>query len=441
MTLENPLSIRVEQTSRLGFTNGTEPSDTVSQLSNDWFSGELLETLPAAVYVCDAEGIVVAYNRRASQLWGRTPLPGDTDERYCGSHKLFRPDGMVLPHHETPMEAVLRTGTPARDMEVVIERPDSSRITVLVNIAPLFGDDGKLVGAVNCFQGLSASKVAERERVQLAEGLHQAKKLEAIGQLTAGIVHDFNNLLMAIHGNLELLTNRTKEASFLRLLLNATRSVERGEQLTQQLLAFARKQVLSPQAVDLNQVLVRVSNLLQTSVGSSVPIETRPQPGLWQALVDPNQIELVLLNLVINARDAMPDGGTLTIETGNATLTAINHPVDLPAGEYVVVSVTDTGTGMSDEVRAKAFEPFFTTKAEGKGSGLGLSMVRGVAQQSRGDVRIRSRAGEGTSIEVYLPRTQSVASSQGKAAAAITNQRGGEDLRNENSPVSALHSG
>ncbi|MGH6680015.1 MAG: PAS domain-containing protein [Bradyrhizobium sp.] len=214
MTLETPVSVRVERLDRVGFTNGSEPSGTVSRLSSDWFSGDLLETLPAAVYVCDAEGVVVAYNRRASELWGRTPSPGDTDEKYCGSHKLFRPDGVALPHCETPMEAVLRTGAPAQDMEVVIERPDSSRITVLVNIAPLFGDDGKLVGAVNCFQDLSASKVAERERVQLAEELHQAKKLEAIGQLTAGIVHDFNNLLAVVHGNLELLTGGRMKPAF-----------------------------------------------------------------------------------------------------------------------------------------------------------------------------------------------------------------------------------
>jgi signal transduction histidine kinase len=291
-------------------------------------------------------------------------------------------------------------------MEVVIERPDSSRITALVNIAPLFGDDRKLVGAVNCFQDLSAIKLAERERVRLADELHQAKKIEAIGQLAAGIVHDFNNLLGAIHGNLELLTSRTDEARLLVLLRNATRSVERGEGLTQQLLAFARKQVLLPKAVDLNQVLLRMSSLLRTSVDSTIPIETRKQPGLWPALVDPGQIELVLLNLVINARDAMPAGGTLVIETGNVTFGAVGRPVDLPAGDYVVVSVTDTGIGMSDAVRAKAFEPFFTTKEEGKGSGLGLSMVLGVAQQSGGDVRIRSRVGQGTSIEVYLPRTQ-----------------------------------
>lgn len=419
MTLKAHLDDEVERTSRLEFTNGAGPPGAGSRLSNEWFSGDLLETLPAAVYVCNAEGIVVAYNLRAAELWGRSPSPGDTDEKYCGSHKLFRPNGMVLPHHETPMEAVLRTGRPARNMEVVIERLDGSRITVLVNIAPLFGDDGRLVGAVNCFQDISASKAAERERLQLAEELHQAKKLEAIGQLTAGIVHDFNNLLTAIQGNLELLATRTNETRLLDLLRNAARSVERGEGLTQQLLAFARKQVLSPKAVDFNQILVGMSNLLRTSIGGKVVVEMRPQPGLWQACADPNQIELVVLNLVINARDAMPEGGTLTVETGNVTLNTINHPVDLPAGEYVVVSVSDTGTGMSDEVRAKAFEPFFTTKAEGKGSGLGLSMVLGVAQQSGGDVRIRSRVGEGTSIEVYLPRAQSVASSETMPEVAI----------------------
>lgn len=147
-----------------------------------------------------------------------------------------------------------------------------------------------------------------------------------------------------------------------------------------------------------------MSNLLQTSIGTTIRIETHTQPGLWPALVDPNQIELVLLNLAINARDAMPGGGTLTIETGNATLSGTNCPGDLPAGEYAVVSVSDTGTGMSDEVRAKAFEPFFTTKGPGRGSGLGLSLTLGVARQSGGGVGINTRPGDGTSIEVYLPR-------------------------------------
>ena len=248
---------------KLKFTNGAEPSNPVSRLSSDWFSGDLIETLPAAVYVCNAEAVVVAYNRRAAELWGRAPSAGDTDEKYCGAHKLFRPDGTVLPHSETPMEWVLRTGKPARDMEVIIERPDTSRVTVLVNIAPLFCNDGKLVGAVNCFQDLSAHQRAERERARLAEELHQAKKMD-------GVAHDFNNLLAAILGNLEMLESRTDENASLKLLRNAVQSVQRGERLTHQLLAFARKQTLLPKAVDLNQVVADMSDLLQTSIGTTI---------------------------------------------------------------------------------------------------------------------------------------------------------------------------
>jgi signal transduction histidine kinase len=180
-------------------------------------------------------------------------------------------------------------------------------------------------------------------------------------------------------------------------------------------MADASNVIFMGNAGDLDQVVLDMRNLLQTSIGTTIRFETRTQPGLWSALVDPNQIELVLLNLAINARDAMPRGGTLTIEAGNAPLGAADHPADLAPGEYAFLSVSDPGTGMSDEVRGKAFEPFFTTKEMGKGSGLGLSMVLGVARQSGGNVRITSRSVKGTSIEVYLPRADSRVSSDGKA--------------------------
>jgi signal transduction histidine kinase len=382
----------------------------LSRAPTDWFSRDLIEILPAAVYVCNSEAVVVAYNRRAVELWGREPTPGDTDQKYCGAHRLYLTDGTFMPHRDTPMEWVLRTGEPARDMEVIIERPDSSRITVLVNIAPLFGEDGKLVGAVNCFQDLTAQKAAERERIRLAEELHQAKKLEALGQLTAGVAHDFNNLLTSMLGNLDLIGDRIGDKDALRLLDNAVRSAQRASALNEQLLAFARKQALLPKAIDINQVLARMRGLLQTTIGDTIRLDMRPRQDVWPALVDLNQIELVILNLAINARDAMPLGGALIIETRNATVGAMDRQKDLSAGDYVVLSISDTGTGMNEEVRAKAFEPFFTTKEPGKGSGLGLSMALGVARQSGGSVLISSRPNEGASVEIYLPRANSEAS-------------------------------
>jgi PAS domain S-box-containing protein len=176
-----------------------------SQQELNWISKNLIEVLPAAVYVCNLEGVIVAFNRRAIELWGRTPNLADTDEKFCGSHRLYRPDGTYMPHAETPMEAVLRTGESAPDLEVIIEQPNGLRVVVLVNIAPLFNESGKQIGAVNCFQDLSAQKQSEMDRESLREELRQSQKLEAMGQLVGGVAHDFNNLLTPIMGSLDLL--------------------------------------------------------------------------------------------------------------------------------------------------------------------------------------------------------------------------------------------
>jgi CheY-like chemotaxis protein len=182
-------------------------------------------------------------------------------------------------------------------------------------------------------------------------------------------------------------------------------AAERGAQLTAQLLAFSRRQKLEPQPVDLNETVIRMRDLLQSTIGGSIRIDTRLQGGLWPAMIDPTQIELVILNLAINARDAMAVGGALVVETANVTCGAPQRTEEPPPGDYVMVAVRDNGSGMSEEVLAKVFEPFFTTKEIGKGSGLGLSQVFGLAKQSGGGVRIQSRLGEGTSVEVYLPRS------------------------------------
>ncbi|MBV8936630.1 MAG: PAS domain-containing protein [Alphaproteobacteria bacterium] len=246
------------------------------------------------------------------------------------------------------------------------------------------------------------AEIAERQRTEAA--LLQAQKLEAVGQLTSGVAHDFNNLLTAILGNLEMMERRLKSEEPLRRLQAARLAAERGARLTHQLLAFSRKQRLAPTPLDLNRLVSEASDMLFRTIGATVRIETVLTDGLWPALVDPTQIELVLLNLAINARDAMPEGGRLTIRTANVVRSGA--PPDLTPGDYVLISVSDTGQGMSEEVRRRSVEPFFTTKEPGKGSGLGLSMVHGVATQSGGGLQIDSRLGCGTTVSVYLPRAR-----------------------------------
>ena len=246
-------------------------------------------------------------------------------------------------------------------------------------------------------------QIAERERAEAA--LNQSQRIEAIGQLTGGVAHDFNNLLTIILGNVELLerTLAPDERNAARLAAIRT-AAERGALLIGQLLAFARRQKLSPRPVDLNGIITNMDNLLRSALGSHITLEQQLDPGLHRAMIDPTQIELVILNLVINARDAMPAGGTMTIETADLTILPGSPDSQGPPGDYVTLSIHDTGHGMSLDVLAKVFEPFFTTKPPGSGSGLGLSQVLGTTQQLGGDVRIESHLDVGTTVRVFLPR-------------------------------------
>lgn len=252
------------------------------------------------------------------------------------------------------------------------------------------------------------AQIQERERVEAT--LQQMQRLEAVGQLTAGVAHDFNNLLTVILTSASFLQNDLQNGAplerSLRRLQYIRESGERGATLTSQLLAFARRQQLAPTAIDLNDTLVNLLSLLKSTLGGSVSIETDTQADIWHALVDPTQIEMIILNLAINARDAMADSGRLTLGTRNVVIDQPAQRAEDPSpGEYVMLSVADTGSGMSEAVLSKAFEPFFTTKEVGKGSGLGLAQVFGFAKQSGGGARIESREGVGTTVKVFLPRT------------------------------------
>ncbi|HEX8485304.1 hybrid sensor histidine kinase/response regulator [Sphingomonas sp.] len=255
---------------------------------------------------------------------------------------------------------------------------------------------------------ISDSKARDAELERTQETLRQSQKMEAVGQLTGGIAHDFNNMLAVVIGSLDLLGRRlgTADARAIRYVEAAAEGARRAATLTQRLLAFSRQQPLQPRTVDANRLVATMSDILRRALGSDVRLETVLAGGLWRTHVDPNQLENVILNLGVNARDAMPHGGRLTIETQNGhldTLYVAEH-LGVPAGQYVVIAVTDTGSGMPPEVIAKAFDPFFTTKPVGKGTGLGLSQVYGFVKQSGGHVKIYSEPGEGTTVKIYLPR-------------------------------------
>jgi len=246
------------------------------------------------------------------------------------------------------------------------------------------------------------------DRVRTEERLRDAQRMEAVGQLTGGVAHDFNNLLQVIRGNLELLEPALEaDAAAKRRLSNALHGAERAAQLTRQLLAFARRQPLAPQVINLSRLIGDMADLLRRTLGEGVEVETVIGGGLWNTMADPAQVESAILNLALNARDAMPNGGRLTVEVSNAALDAAyaREAEEVTPGQYVQISVSDTGEGMTPETRARVFEPFFTTKTEGKGSGLGLSMVYGFVRQSMGHVRVYSEPGHGTTVKLYLPRS------------------------------------
>ncbi|MDR9863242.1 MULTISPECIES: hybrid sensor histidine kinase/response regulator [Pseudomonas] len=244
--------------------------------------------------------------------------------------------------------------------------------------------------------------------MQAEEKLRQSQKMEAVGQLTGGLAHDFNNLLAGISAALELMHKRIAQGRFKdvdKYMVTAQGATKRAAALTHRLLAFSRRQTLDPRPTDVNSLIVGMTELIQRTVGPSIRLNTVAAPGLWNALVDASQLENALLNLCINARDAMPDGGRITVETANRSIESESaRALDMPAGEYLCLCVTDTGTGMSADVIAKAFDPFFTTKPLGQGTGLGLSMIYGFTKQSGGQVRVHSQVGQGTEMCIYLPR-------------------------------------
>jgi PAS domain S-box-containing protein len=354
-----------------------------------------------AIYMLDPTGHIVNWNPGAQRT------KGYARDEVLGQHfsLFYTSEDQSIGLPKKALAAAEQTGK--YETEGWRVRRDGSRFWASAVINAIKDEDGELVGFAKITRDLTEKRAAD-------ERTRQAQKMEAIGHLTGGVAHDFNNLLTIIIGNLETLKRNlggSSDADRLgRSAENAMRGARRAESLTQRLLAFSRQQPLDPKAIDLGRLITGMSDLLRRTLSERVTIETVLGGGLWPAHADPNQLELAILNLAVNARDAMPNGGKLTIETANVHLdeTYAAGQAEVLPGQYVMLAITDNGCGMSADVKAKAFDPFFTTKDVGAGTGLGLSQVYGFVKQSRGHVKIYSEVGEGTTIKLYLPRVHSV---------------------------------
>ncbi|MGY2341766.1 PAS domain S-box protein [Pseudomonas sp. SDO5532_S415] len=350
-----------------------------------------------AIYMLTPDGRVSNWNPGAQRIKGYLP------DEVIGKHfSMFY----------TPEDR--EAGEPLRTLDVAVRegrfenkgwrlRKDGTRFLAHVVVDPIWGDTGTLLGFAKITRDITEAAQAQQTLEQTREALFQAQKMQAIGQLSGGIAHDFNNLLTVILGNLEIVRKRMPDDPRLtRLLDNAVQGALRGVSLTQRMLAFARRQELKAEAVEIPKLVEGITGLLRSSLGPTVKIETRFTPEPEPVLADVNQLELAVLNLATNARDAMPNGGTLVL--GTRTEVVLDHPHSaLAAGRYVCFSVTDTGEGMDDATLSSAMDPFFTTKGVGKGTGLGLSMVHGFIEQMGGRFLLKSEKDKGTTAELWLP--------------------------------------
>jgi PAS domain S-box-containing protein len=360
-----------------------------------------------AIVSMTVDGIVVNWNPGAERQYG-----------YLAEEMIGRPISVLFaPDHYQEYLQILekvRKGERLSAYDTVRRRKDGTAITVSVDICPIEVRDGEIVGASKIGHDITRIK-------QLEEQFRQAQKMEAIGQLAGGVAHDFNNLLTLICGYSGIVLNDLPPEGRTRgLLMEIKKAGERAATLTRQLLAFSRKQVLEPKVLDLNAVVADCEKMLKRLVGEDVDLVALLDPALGRVKTDPGQIEQVLMNLVVNARDAMPQGGKLTIETANVVLdqTYCRLHAGVKPGRYIMLAVSDTGCGLDEQTKARIFEPFFTTKEPGKGTGLGLAMVYGFIKQSEGHVYVYSEPGHGSTFKIYLLAVEAVRSS-GKLPAAI----------------------
>lgn len=353
-----------------------------------------------AIYMLDPSGHVITWNSGAQRIKGYTL------QEILGKHfsLFYTEEDRVAGEPQRALDSAQRDGRFEKESTRV--RKDGTHFWANVVVDAIRAEDGTLLGYAKVTRDITEKKQAETHLLEAREALFQSQKLEAIGQLTGGVAHDFNNLLAVILSGLELLRRRIQgDTKGLKLLENAVAAAKRGASLTSRMLAFARRQALEPETVDLADLVISMSDLIKRSLGSAIVIETRFPLGLSKVTADTNQLELAVLNLCTNARDAMEYGGTITISAREIDPAEAARN-GLAPGKYIGLSVSDTGGGMDEATLARAAEPFFTTKGIGKGTGLGLSMVHGLMEQSGGRMALRSEKGKGTTATLFFPVAQ-----------------------------------
>jgi len=358
-----------------------------------------------AIYMLDADGIVTNWNLGAERIKGYAP------DEIIGQHfsLFYTPEDRERGEPQKALQAAIDNGSLEKEGWRV--RKNGEIFWASVVIDPIHDDAGEVIGFAKVTRDLTERRKVQAELDAAREALFQAQKIEALGQLTGGVAHDFNNLLTAVLGSLELVRRQIDDERQLNLIDNAIKGASRGISLTQRMLSFARKQELELQPVAVEVLVAEMGDLLQRSLGPLIRIETDFPADLAMAAADPNQLETAVLNLAVNARDAMPEGGVLRVGARNESI-AQGHRSGLPDGDYIRLSVADTGSGMDAKTLAQATEPFFTTKGVGKGTGLGLSMVHGMAEQLGGRLALDSRLGKGTTVEIWLPAAGSAAAAE-----------------------------
>ncbi|WP_296595503.1 PAS domain-containing sensor histidine kinase [Phenylobacterium sp.] len=376
-----------------------------------------------ALYMLDSNGHVTSWNAGAERIKGYRA------DEIIGQHfsRFYTAEEQAAGVPATGLETARRDGR--WEIEGWRLRKDGTRFWAHVIVDAIHDEAGEFVGFAKITRDVTERMESERQLEEARQALFQSQKMEAVGQLTGGVAHDFNNLLTVIIGGLDRIARSKPSAQASRALDMARTAAERAAGLTARLLAFSRKQALQPTPLDLNVVVRDMTELLHRTLGEDVELEGVLSPRLWRVELDRNQLESAVLNLAVNARDAMPDGGKLTLETANTYLDAnyATKDVEVVPGQYVMISVADTGTGIPGDLLQKVFEPFFTTKEPGRGTGLGLSMVYGFVKQSGGHAMVYSEEGQGTCVKLYFPRYYGEAPVAERAqTAASPVARGGE---------------